>query len=311
MSWFLGCAVAFLIAGQTVRAASTAVQLTAADHALLEDLERTASMFFDEQAHPRTSLVRDRARADGSPSEGAASISASGFAFSAWVVATERGWVERSVAMDRVRKKLRFLADEVPRHHGFFYHFMEMATGARTWGCELSSIDSALLFAGAIVAREYFDDPEITELTNRLLGEVDWEWFRNGGTLVSLGWHPEPGTGFSRYRWNKYSEHLLMSFMALGVSARPVEAGYWQTWDRTPLGRYGDYIYLQEPPLFVHQFPHGFVDMRDRRDAHADYFKNSRLATLAQRQMSLDLRNEFPSWSEVLWGLTASDSATG
>ncbi|HUG10729.1 MAG TPA: glucoamylase family protein, partial [Opitutaceae bacterium] len=184
-------------------------------------------------------------------------------------------------------------------------------TGVRVGGCELSSIDSALLFAGAIVAREYFDDPEITELTNRLLGEVDWEWFRNGGTLVSLGWHPEPGTGFSRYRWNKYSEHLLMSFMALGVSARPVEPEYWQSWDRTPLGRYGDYVYLQEPPLFVHQFPHAFLDMRDRRDAHADYFKNSRLATLAQRQMSIDLRHEFPSWSEVLWGLTASDSATG
>src|SRR5208283_4849171 len=47
------------------------------------------------------------------------------------------------------------------------------------------------------------------------------------------------------------------------------------------------------------------------RDAYADYFRNSVLASLAQRRFCSDLRNEFPSWGERLWGLTASDSATG
>lgn len=279
------------------------------DHVLLEDLQRTAFLFFAEQAHPRTSLVRDRARADGSPSEGKASIAASGFAFSAWVIAAERGWVERGEALERVRHKLRFLAEETPRQHGFFYHFMEMESGARAWNCEVSSIDSALLFSGAIVAREYFRDPEVTRLVNQLLAEVEWEWFRNGGKLVSLGWFDE--TGFSRYRWDHFSEHILMSFLALCISERPVEADYWLAWTRERLGRYGDYVYLQEPPLFVHQFPQGYLDLRDRRDAFADYFHNSRLATLAQRQFSLELREEFPLWSENLWGITASDSATG
>ena len=285
------------------------VALSPADDRLLDEIERAGFQFFAEQAHPRTGLVRDRARADGSTSEGKASIAASGFAFSAWVVATERGWVSRAEALERVRHKLRFLTNETPRRHGFFYHFMEMDTGARAWRCEVSSIDSALLFAGAIVAREYFADPEITTLVNAMFADVDWAWFRNGGGLVSLGWHDE--TGFSRYRWNKYSEHVLMNILALGVSPRPLEAGYWQSWHRSPVGRYGEYVYLQEPPLFVHQFPQGYMDLRDRRDAFADYFQNSRLATLAQRQFSLDLRHEFPAWNENLWGLTASDSATG
>jgi len=35
------------------------------------------------------------------------------------------------------------------------------------------------------------------------------------------------------------------------------------------------------------------------------------LATLAQRRFSMDLRTEFPSWGERLWGVTASDSETG
>ncbi|MBI2498382.1 MAG: hypothetical protein HYV75_10885 [Opitutae bacterium] len=301
--------VALLLGAAAAAEPPLPVVLGPDDHRLLDEIEHTGFLFFSEQSHPTTGLVRDRARADGSASEGKASVAASGYALSAWAIATERGWVPRAEAVGRVRAMLRFLAHEAPRQHGFYYHFMEMDTGARAWKCELSSMDSALLYAGAIVAREYFADPEITQLVNEILGAVDWDWFRNGGRLVSLGWHDE--TGFSRYRWRKYSEHVLMSFLALGVSPRPLEAGYWQAWERLPVGRYHDYVYLQEPPLFVHQFPQAFIDLRDRRDAYADYFHNTRLATLAQRRFSLDLRNEFPAWSENLWGVTASDSATG
>ncbi len=308
------CCAPCLLCGPALNAASATgsyqtASLNPDDDRLVDGIERAGFQFFLEQTHPRTGLVRDRARADGTASEGKASIAASGFAFSAWVIATERGWVQRAQAIGRVRSMLHFLVSNVPRPHGFFYHFMDMDTGARAWQCELSSIDSSLLYSGAIVAREYFSDPEITALVNELLGDVDWNWFRNGGQLIALSWHDE--TGFSRYRWNVYSEHLLMSFLALGVSRHPLEAGYWQSWQRRTIGRYGDYVYLQEPPLFVNQFPLAFVDLRGRRDAFADYFQNTRLATLAQRQFSIDLRSEFPAWSGTLWGLTASDSATG
>ncbi len=308
-----GCGLMVLV-GPSLRAAPVVepqplAVLTETDHQLLEEIERMSFRFFVEQANPHTGLVRDRARADGSASEGKASIGASGFSFNAWVIATERGWVERPAALERIRHKLRFLVNEAPRRHGFFYHFMEMDTGARAWKCEVSSIDTALLLAGAIVAREYFGDPEITSLVNHLLADVDWSWFRNGGQLVSLSWHDE--TGFSRYRWNRFSEHLLMSFLALGASPQPVDAEYWRSWDRRPVGRFGDRVFLQEPPLFVHQFPQAFIDLRDRRDAYVDYFRNSQLATLAQRQMCIELHEEFPSWGENLWGVTASDSATG
>ena len=154
------------------------------DDAMLDEVQRASFLYFVEQAHPVTGLVRDRAFADGSPSEGKASISASGFALTSWAIATHRGWVERSEALERVKLMLRFLANEAPRHKGFFYHFMEMDTGARAWKCELSSIDTGLFMAGAIIAREYFQDEEITELVNRLYREIDWKWFLNGGSTV-------------------------------------------------------------------------------------------------------------------------------
>lgn len=283
--------------------------LTADDDQLLEEIERASFLFFVEQTDPNTGLVRDRARADGSPSEGKASIASSGFALSAWAIATHRGWVERPAALERVKLMLRFLATKAPRHHGFYYHFMEMETGARAWQCELSSIDTALFIAGAIVAREYFQDPEITELVNKIYHEVDWKWFLNGGSTVAMGWHDEKG--FSRFRWGIYSEHTMMSILGLGAPEMALDADYWRTWKRLPTGSYGGYHFIQGPPLFIHQFAHAYVDFRDKRDAFADYYHNSVLATLAQRKFSIDLRTEFPSWSERLWGVTASDSATG
>jgi hypothetical protein len=77
--------------------------LTAEDDALLDEIERASVQFFLEQADPETGLVRDRARADGSPSEGKASIAASGFALSSWAIAAHRGWVDRTQALERVR----------------------------------------------------------------------------------------------------------------------------------------------------------------------------------------------------------------
>ena len=283
--------------------------LTAEDDALLEELQRASFQFFVEQMHPVTGLVRDRARADGSPTEGKASIAASGFALASWAVATYRGWVERDFALDRVKLMLRFLAHQAPRRHGFYYHFMEMETGERAWQCEISSIDTALFVAGAIVAREYFQDPEITQLVNEINESIDWQWFLNGGSTLSLGWKDE--TGFSRYRWRIYSEHMTMSILGMGAPKNALPLDYWRAWGRQPAGSYAGYHFIQGPPLFIHQFAHAYVDFRDKRDAFADYYRNSILATLAQRQFSIDLRSEFPSWSERLWGVTASDSASG
>lgn len=47
---------------------------------------------------------------------------------------------------------------------GFFYHFLDPATGTRAmppkfWGSELSTIDTALLMDGVMFVRNYFNEP--------------------------------------------------------------------------------------------------------------------------------------------------------
>lgn len=303
----LGLAVG--TAGAEPVVARPAAHLSAGQDAFLDRLERADFRYFEEQADPHTGLVRDRARADGSPSEGKASIAACGFALSAWAIAVHRGWVDRATAVDRVGTLLRFLAERAPREHGFFYHFMDMGTGARAWGSEVSSIDTALFLAGAITARAALHDPEITALVDRIAGDVDWPWFMNGGRTLAMAWRP--GTGFSRYRWSSYSEQVLMSLLAVGAVKHPADPSLWRDWAREPAGSYAGYHYLQGAPLFIHQYPEAYFDFRGLRDAYADYYRNSVLATRAQRQYCIDLHRRFPTWGPWLWGVTASDSVKG
>ena len=124
-------------------AAPAAAGLSRADDAFLEDLSRRSFAFFWDYADPATGLVLDRARADGSGPDAAharvASAATTGFGLSALCIAAERGWVPARAARARAAGTLRFLAEQAPREHGWFYHWMDSRTGARVWNSELSS----------------------------------------------------------------------------------------------------------------------------------------------------------------------------
>ena len=143
--------------------------LAGADDALLEDLSKRSFMFFWEQADPVTGLVRDRSRTDGSPvstnARDVGSIASVGFGLSGLCIAAERGWVARQAAVDRARATLRFFAGKMENQRGWFFHFVNLRTGAREWSSELSSIDSALLLAGVLTVRQCFaEDGEVRTL---------------------------------------------------------------------------------------------------------------------------------------------------
>jgi hypothetical protein len=287
-----------------------------ADHAFLDDLQRRSFLFFSEQADPATGLIRDRAGADGGPSanraaRNVASIASVGFGLTGVCVAERRGWVPRDAAYARVLTTLRFLHDRMPHERGFYYHFVDMRTGERAWQCELSSIDTALLMCGVLTARQHYAGTEVEELATRLYERVDWPWMLAGGKTLSMGWKPENGGAFLESRWRDFSEGWMLYLLAMGSKSHPLPAEHWHAWERKPKVTYAGRTFLQHPPLFVHQFPHAWFDVRGMRDDHADYFQNSVDATLAHRQFCVDLRDRFPKFGENLWGITSSDSAKG
>ena len=265
-------------------------------------------------------MTLDRARTNGdAPKAGEdhfqiASIAATGFALSGLCVAADRNWVSPVQARERVRKTLDFFANRAYHKNGWFYHWMDAKTGERRWESEISSIDTAILLGGVLSARQCFkDDAEIVRMATEIYERVDFRWMLDGDQyLLSHGWRPE--TGFIKSRWNTYSEHSMLYFMAIGSPIHSIPSQSWYAWRRDFIN-YGEYKFLAgDTPLFIHQFSQAWLDLRGRRERKIpfiDYYDNSVQATQAQRQFFIDISNEFPTYSKNIWGLTASDSENG
>jgi hypothetical protein len=303
-------------AQSTARTTST---LSAQDQSFVEDLERRAVQYFWEQADPNTGLVPDRARTDASPLDedhrDVASIAATGFGLTAICIASHHGWIDREAARDRTRNTLRFFATRAFQEHGWFYHWLDKKTGERRWKSEVSSIDTALLLAGVLTARQYFrDDREIIALATKIYERVDFSWMLNKHPLLlSHGWKPE--TGFLGARWDTYSEDTILYVLAIGSPTHSISPRSWYALWRDRY-RYQGYSYFTTigVPLFMHQYSHAWIDYRDRREAAGDrinYFENSINATLAHRAYCLNLSREFTGYGPEIWGITASDSPKG
>src|SRR5215468_6586217 len=130
------------------------------DDEFLDYVQATDFDYFWYGANPANGLVPDRS-ALGS----ACSIAAVGFGLTAIGIGIDHGWISRTQGAARVATTLTtFLqGPEGPGisgiigYKGWFYHFLDMKTALRAGSPELSSIDTALLLAGILYSKQYFD----------------------------------------------------------------------------------------------------------------------------------------------------------
>ena len=281
-------------------------------------LQFTTLLYYLHETNPDNGLVRDKTEPNAP-----ASISAIGMALASLPVIVERGVVIREFAAKLARRRLRYLMEcpqgpepDASGYKGFFYHFLDIETGRRVWQCELSTIDSAFLFAGALTVATYFDrdtpdEVEIRRLATTLYERADWEWACDGGLSLTHGWRPE--NGFIPYRWQGYDEGLLLYILGLGSPSHPLPpesyAAYTATYQWKNI--YGREL-LYSGPLFTHQLSHMWVDFRGIRDEFmrqhdSDYFENSRQATYVQQEYAIRNPMNFAGYGQHCWGFTASD----
>src|SRR5688572_1749128 len=285
----------------------------------LHTLQRNTFRYLWEETNPENGLIPDHTAADDVP----ASIAGVGFALASYPVAVERSFVSRSRAVERTRATLRFLwnapqgsAADATGHRGFFYHFLDVTTGRRAWRCELSTIDTAILVAGALTAAAYFDretddEREVRNLADSLYRRVDWQWAQNGKATLSHGW--KPGTGFLQARWQGYNEALILYVLGLGSPTYPLPERSYRAWTSTYRWKklYGR-EFLHGAPLFMHQLSHLWIDFRGIADAFmrrqgSDYFENSRRATYVNQQYAIRNPKGFRDYGVYAWGITASN----
>lgn len=309
----------------TVLGASPGPAAAQTTDALLDTLQHTGVLYFWNEANPANGMVKDRSTA-GSVS----SIAATGFGLSAITVGVDRGWLDRDAARARTLTTLTTFwngpqgngVSGFIGYKGLYYHWLDMNSATRTWDSELSTIDTALLFAGIIDAKRYWnggaaDEVQIRALADSITWRADWNFMRNGNPGILMGWKPGGG-GFAGYnQWLGYNEAMIMYLIALGSPTHAVPSTAWNTWvSGYRWGTYYGYSYVTFAPLFGHQYSHCWVDFRAIQDPYCvfrsiDYFENSRRATLAQHEYSKANPGGWVAYNDSLWGITASDDPNG
>ncbi len=233
------------------------------DEQLLDELQKATFEFFWNETNPATGQVKDRALLNGNDTRTMSSIAATGFALSALCIADARGYRQSPEIAQRVRTTLKYVYEQMPHVHGFFYHFVDMNTGQRWAKCELSSIDTSLLLCGVLTARQYFKDSEIQDLATNIYERVDWPWMLNGGPTFSMGWHPE--SGFLKARWEHYCELMMIYLLAIGSPTHPVSVETWNAWKRPKITYQGLTYISGDDPIFTHQYSQAWFDFRGRK----------------------------------------------
>lgn len=251
-----------------------------------------------------------------------ASIAATGFALSAWVIASERGLLPPQRALEITRGTLHTLLHHASHHRGFFAHFLDMDTAQRWGKCEYSTIDTALCLNGVITASAYFQDEQIRQMAQALLERVDWGFIvfeKEDRALFRMAYNPDRSGDYVHgqpgfiSQWDMAAEQKMMYLQAAPyldpALARRLYAGF-----RRDKGAFEgqDIIITPGGTLFVYHFSDAWLDTGRYLDPDGvDWFNNTRLAALANRSFCIKHAGEFKTYHANSWGLSAGDSPHG
>jgi hypothetical protein len=284
------------------------------DQLFLNNLEESEFNYFYDEANANTGLVPDNGSANGGGDSADASIAATGFGLSALTIGDARGWVSHLNAYDRALTTVTFLYNSGAGMDGYFYHFLYPATGQRYPDSELSSVDTAELMAGVLTVAQYWAGTPVQTEALKLYDRVNWPFMEisSGGQFYGA-WYPAPDGGFSG-DYGDFSEAALLYLLAAGSPTYPTTAASWDSWSRTPVVNYDGYSFVSadDGALFTEQYPQAWFDLQGMVDnTGLNFYANSQTATLAQRQMFINLSSTYSDYNANFWGLTASEGPDG
>lgn len=291
------------------------------DELLTKVQERTFAYFWD-YAHPASGLARERLGSDET-----VTIGGSGFGLMAIPVGIRRGFITREEGAARALKVVGFLQNKAVKYHGVFPHWLNGTTGKTiafsTYDNGADLVETSFLMEGLLTLRAYFDGSDATETAIRsgitaLWEAVEWDWFTRGGQDV-LYWHWSPD-----YDWKMnmqvrgWNEALIVYVLAASSPTHPISKEVYdkgwasgtrnhkQFYDITlPLGPdYGG-------PMFFAHYSFLGLDPRNLSDAYADYWEQNVAHSRINHAYCAANPKGYYGYSDVCWGLTASDYWNG
>jgi hypothetical protein len=296
------------------------------DEAFLDSIQRQAFEYFLKEYNPDTGLYYD-----GSTHTMGASIAATGFALSALCVGESRGWITRKEAYDRVLTTLKtFHRDRLDPndfyaegYYGLFFHFLDPETGRwfKNSDC-VSTADTADLMAGVITCMEYFKGTEVERIGDAIVRACEWNKFlydNNGRAhpFMAMGyippdqsssWNDEKGF-FGKY-FGYRDNSFLINLFAIASPLHPIPVDAWYMCQATYVRQaYNNkkVIVTSPPGIAFHYYHHLWLDLRNKKDQAADYFRNSIMAVQAQQEYCATSGN----YEDGLWGISSCLSLRG
>jgi hypothetical protein len=294
------------------------------DNALLDLVQQQTFKYFWDFAHPVSGLARERNTSIETVTSGG-----SGFGIMTIPVAINRAFITRAQGLVRMQTIVAFLKNTAQKFHGAFPHWLNGTTGVvipfstKDNGADL--VETSYLMQGLICARQYFNgaDPVETALRNDiniLWNGVEWNWFRQGAQNV-LYWHWSPNynwdMNFPIRGWNEclVTYVLAASSTTFSIPKIVYDNGFAQNGGMV---NNNTYYGLQLPlgpalggPLFFAHYSFLGINPNQLSDAYANYFTQNKNHTLINYNYCVaNPQNNF-GYSNLCWGLTASDIANG
>lgn len=293
------------------------------DEELLTLVQKQTFRYFWDFGHPVSGMARER-----SSSGDIVTTGGTGFGIMAMIVAAEREFIDRRATVERLLRIVRFLKNDANTYHGAFAHWINGTTGRtqpfseKDNGADL--VETSFLFQGLLAARSYFtgEDPEEKELRERitqLWESVEWNWFQRNEEVLYWHWSPDYGWEMN-HKIKGWNESLITYVLAASSPTFPIDKSVYDNgWaDQGSIRNNGFYYDFKLPlgssyggPLFFAHYSFLGLNPKNLKDQYADYWQQNVHHTKINHAYCHENPSNYLGYSEVCWGLTASDGNTG
>ncbi len=294
------------------------------DSALLTLIQQQTFKYFWDFGHPTSGMARER-----NSSGDVCTTGGTGFGIMSMLVAANRNFISRTDALNRIQKIVSFYKNNCSAYHGAFAHWIDGSTGAtvpfssQDDGADL--VETSYLMQGLLCARQYFNSSNTSETNlrddiNTLWNAVEWNWFRQNNQSV-LYWHWSPN-----YQWainqqiTGWNEAMIVYVLAASSNINAItKTVYDNGWARNGAIKNGNTYYgIKLPlgaelggPLFFAHYSFLGINPHQLSDAYANYFTQDTAHTKINYHYCVENPNHFYGYSNLCWGLTASDEEGG
>ncbi|MEO6721126.1 MAG: glucoamylase family protein [Ferruginibacter sp.] len=297
------------------------------DSDLLDKVQQQTFKYFWDFGHPVSGMARER-----NGSGDLVTTGGTGFGIMAIITAVNRGFITRPEGRDRILKIADFLTTNCTKYHGAFAHWLNGNTGAtipfsiNDNGGDL--VETAYLMQGLLTARQYFNNTtDATEVDlrgkiNALWNGVEWNWYRqNNQDAIYWHWSPDKGWVINQQvsGWNEALIVYVLAASSPTTANKIPPAAYINGWARngsmTNNKIFFGYKLPLGPdlggPLFFAHYSFLGINPNGLNDVYADYATQVTNHTKINYEYSKANPRNWYGYSNLCWGLTASDVPNG